>query len=184
MSTQTFLGHFVSILHHTCSGVSATGPHWLDHEQFGRFYSGPEPTQDCWALPIREVRALKTFQTCKQYNIIQPCLTQNLLLWNQNTVILPRFMFGLSPHVLTFKWSEHDSQHRNLGQLDDSLHYVAPIQLWFRDVDFLSLTSTNDNAWWIIKSTVARGKQNPTDRFFSCDQSLRLTIPEGQRVVV
>ena len=27
MSTQTFLGHFVSILHHTCSGLSPTGPH-------------------------------------------------------------------------------------------------------------------------------------------------------------
>ena len=27
MSTQTFLGHFVSMPHHTCSGVSATGPH-------------------------------------------------------------------------------------------------------------------------------------------------------------
>ena len=132
-----------------------------------------------------EVRALKTFQTCKQYNIIQPCLTQHLLLWNHNTVILPRFMFGLFPHVLTFKWSEHDSQHWNLGQLDDSLHYVAPIQLWFRDVDFLSLTSTNDNAWWIIKSTVARGKQNPTDHFFEgATNYLGWQFLKGQRVVV
>ena len=62
MSTQTFLGHFVSILHHTCSGVSATGPHWLDHEPFWRFYSGPEPTQDCWALPWEKFGHWKHFR--------------------------------------------------------------------------------------------------------------------------
>lgn len=131
-----------------------------------------------------EVRALKTFQTCKQYNTIQPCLTQHLLLWNHNTVILPRFMFGLSPYVLTFKWSEHDSQHWNLGQLDDWLHYVAPLQLWFRDVDFLSL-STNDNAWWIIKSPVAQWNNKIQQIVFSgATNHLGWAIPEGQRGVV
>ena len=93
-------------------------------------------------MPPEKFGHWKRFICVTYANTSQPCLTQSLLVWNHNNIILPRFMLGLSPHassILTFKFFEHDCQHQIFDSglffvatmyVDGWLHCVAPIQLW------------------------------------------------------
>ena len=152
------LRHFLDILSPSYtilpSGVSATGPRWLDHEPFWRFYSGPEPTQDCWAVPWEKFGHWKHFRRVNNTTLSNHvwrktfCYGTTTLSFCQDLCLV---------YLLMYSHSNDPSMILSTEILDS----------WMIGCTMLHLYNSG--------SEMSIACHLPTDRFFRCDQSLRLS---------